>query len=110
MFLYKQFVFFCLLIYSLALSVQDSQAKQKQSDHSLCPRSSRPFYIETYYIKPVTTSWTHSKGRSKYRIRRRSGNQAIREFFMIKLEDLNLYVYLKLFFKIRISLTLIVLG
>ena len=28
--------------------------------HTLCPRSSNPFYIATYYIKWVTTSWTHS--------------------------------------------------
>ena len=27
---------------------------------SVCPRSSYPFYITTYYIKWVTTSWTHS--------------------------------------------------
>ena len=28
--------------------------------HTVCPESSAPFYIETYYIKWVTTSWTHS--------------------------------------------------
>ena len=27
---------------------------------TVCPRSSDPFYIESYYIKWVTTSWTHS--------------------------------------------------
>ena len=27
---------------------------------TVCPRSSDPFYIVTYYIKWVTTSWTHS--------------------------------------------------
>ena len=26
----------------------------------MCPGSSDPFYIVTYYIKLVTTSWTHS--------------------------------------------------
>ena len=26
----------------------------------MCPRSSDPFYIVSYYIKRVTTSWTHS--------------------------------------------------
>ena len=26
----------------------------------MCPRISDPFYIVTYYIKWVTTSWTHS--------------------------------------------------
>ena len=31
---------------------------------TVCPRSSDPFYIVTYYIKWVTTSWTHS--RSQY--------------------------------------------
>ena len=28
--------------------------------HTVCPRSSDPFYIVTNYIKWVTTSWTHS--------------------------------------------------
>ena len=27
---------------------------------TICPRSSDPFCIVTYYIKWVTTSWTHS--------------------------------------------------
>ena len=26
----------------------------------MCPRSSDPFYIVSYYIKWVTTTWTHS--------------------------------------------------
>ena len=26
----------------------------------MCPRSSDPFYVVTYYIKWVTTSWTYS--------------------------------------------------
>ena len=30
------------------------------NSHTLCPRSSDPFYIVTYHIKWVTTSWTHS--------------------------------------------------
>ena len=30
-------------------------------DGTVCPRSSDPFYIVTYYIKWVTTSWTQSK-------------------------------------------------
>ena len=29
-------------------------------DHTVCPRSSGPFYVVTYYIKWVTTSWTYS--------------------------------------------------
>ena len=28
--------------------------------HTICPRSSDPFYIVTYYIKWVTTFWTYS--------------------------------------------------
>ena len=28
--------------------------------NAVCPRSSDPYYIVTYYIKWVTTSWTHS--------------------------------------------------
>ena len=27
---------------------------------TVCPRSSAPFYVITYYIKWVTTSWTYS--------------------------------------------------
>ena len=30
--------------------------------NTICPRSSYPFYIVSYYIKWVTTSWTHSTG------------------------------------------------
>ena len=34
---------------------------------TVCPRSSDPFYVVSYYIKWVTTSWTHSmKLRLKY--------------------------------------------
>ena len=28
--------------------------------YTICPRSSDSFYIVSYYIKWVTTSWTHS--------------------------------------------------
>ena len=28
--------------------------------YTICPRSSDPFYIVSYYIKWVTTSWTYS--------------------------------------------------
>ena len=30
---------------------------------TICPRSSDPFNIATYYIKWVTTFWTHSRGK-----------------------------------------------
>ena len=30
---------------------------------TVCPRSSDPFYIVTYYIKLVTTSWTEGRTR-----------------------------------------------
>ena len=30
------------------------------SVYTVCPRSSEPFYKVSYYIKWVTTSWTHS--------------------------------------------------
>ena len=30
-----------------------------ENDITICPRSSDPFYKVTYYIKGVTTSWTH---------------------------------------------------
>ena len=28
---------------------------------TMCPRSSDPFYVVTYYMKLVTTSWTYCK-------------------------------------------------
>ena len=31
-----------------------------QKRHTVCPRSSDPFYIVIYYMKWVTTSWTYS--------------------------------------------------
>ena len=34
--------------------------KQGSKVYTVCPRSSDPFYIVTYYIKWVTTSWTDS--------------------------------------------------
>ena len=39
-----------------------SRSVTNQSYHisTLCPRSSAPFYIVSYYIKLVTTSWTYS--------------------------------------------------
>ena len=36
--------------------VRDSEIKQ----YTVRPKSSDPFYIVSYYIKWVTTSWTHS--------------------------------------------------
>ena len=30
------------------------------NSHTVCPRSSYPFYVVSYYIKWVTTSWTDS--------------------------------------------------
>ena len=29
-------------------------------DQGVCRLSKKPFYIESYFIKPVTTSWTYS--------------------------------------------------
>ena len=38
----------------------------RPSDYcTVCPRTSCPFYVVTYYIKWVTTSWTHSMLRMK---------------------------------------------
>ena len=33
---------------------------KKFSLDTMCPRSSDPYYIVTYYMKRVTTSWTYS--------------------------------------------------
>ena len=35
-------------------------------DHTVCPGSSGLFYILSYYIKCVTTSWTFSRKRNSY--------------------------------------------
>ena len=43
------------------LFIGAKQFTNKETDkHTICPRSSDPFYIVTYYMKWVTTSWTHS--------------------------------------------------
>ena len=34
--------------------------RKNYKTHTICPGSSNPFYIVTYYIKCVTTSWTYS--------------------------------------------------
>ena len=34
--------------------------------HTVCPEGSDPFYIVSYYINWVTTSWTHSKSAQVY--------------------------------------------
>ena len=39
-------------------SVHMSEAIDKYG--TVCPRNSEPFYVVTYYIKWVTTSWTYS--------------------------------------------------
>ena len=39
--------------------------------YTICPRSSDPFYLVTYYIKWVTTSWTYSIKNSASHTRRR---------------------------------------
>ena len=36
---------------------------------TICPRSSDPFHIVTYYMKWVTTSWTYSISKSYFRSR-----------------------------------------
>ena len=40
--------------------------EKDQSNGTICPRSSDPFYIVTYYIKLVTTSWIISTLVDKY--------------------------------------------
>ena len=37
--------------------------------HTVCPRSSDPFYIVSYYIKWVTASWTYRNLSEKKRIK-----------------------------------------
>ena len=43
------------------LKQTELKAKLGNNNHTVCPRSSDPFYIVTYYIEWVSTSWTDSK-------------------------------------------------
>ena len=38
-------------------------AGENKCMHAICQRSSGPFYIASYYIKWVTTSWIYSTAR-----------------------------------------------
>ena len=55
----------------------------KKTECTVCPGSSKPFYIVSYYIKWVTTSWIHSTmvliidGNSTFCVRAK-GKQAFR--------------------------------
>ena len=40
-------------------------SKTKELGYTICPRSNYPFYIVTYYIKWITTYWTHSNSIKK---------------------------------------------
>ena len=40
--------------------MSDKKEFKKESQYTECPGSSDPFYTVIYYIKWVTTSWTHS--------------------------------------------------
>ena len=48
---------------------------------TVCPRSSDPFYIVSYYINWVTTSWTHSTSIEWYLITRCARVKEMRFFF-----------------------------
>ena len=45
----------------MCLCLQPDAGSDSLDIYTICPKSSDPFYIVTYYIKWVTTSWTHSK-------------------------------------------------
>ena len=42
------------------LATLNSKLWREKSSTTVCPISSDPFYVLTYYIKRVTTSWTYS--------------------------------------------------
>ena len=46
--------------YKVMALVYDQLEKSNDMDLTVCPRSSESFYIVTYYMKWVTTSWTGS--------------------------------------------------
>ena len=49
---------FQILLQIFKQPINKSKLSNRRSLHTVCPRSSDPFYIVTYYIKWVTTSWT----------------------------------------------------
>ena len=55
----------CVHLFSVCLSLSFRRLWQifaeKKSLYTVCPRSSDPFYIVNYYIKWVTTPWTHRR-------------------------------------------------
>ena len=56
------FIFFCEPYIDLILvkfSVEPAFAHNIDA-HTVCPRSSDPFYVVTYYLKWTTTAWTYS--------------------------------------------------
>ena len=44
----------------MALTQGEKATESERERDTVCPRSSYPFYIVTYYINWVTTSWTYS--------------------------------------------------
>ena len=48
--------------YFLDIQYEDNYKRRDMSEGLIlnCPRSSDPYFIVTYYIKWVTTAWTHS--------------------------------------------------
>ena len=48
------------LVYPLCYEEYNCTTSQDEYLYIVCPGSSDPFYIVTYNIKLVTTSWTHS--------------------------------------------------
>ena len=47
-------------MYIVYIYIKSSQDRCSMQLHTVCPRSSDPFYVVTYYVKWVTTSWTYS--------------------------------------------------
>ena len=57
---FKKNQFILLPVYSPPPQLHRSYGQFVLVCTTVCPRSSDPFYVVTYYIKWVTTSWTHS--------------------------------------------------
>ena len=39
---------------------REGKKEEEKGFHTVCPRSSDPFYIVTHYVNWVTTSWAYS--------------------------------------------------
>ena len=64
--------------------------------HTMCPRSSGPFYVVTYYIKWYTTSWTYSMSNMNFTIKSKGNRKqfSYNRRLLVKSYEVNSTYYL----------------